>query len=1034
MVYLSTLTMKLGLIILLSCDWAQGGTSKQRQLRRHRREWVIPAQSLKENVDYTKKIFVAKIRSDMDINAKMYYSLIGVGANLDPVNLFVVGEDTGLIRIRGILDREERDSYLLTGVARYRNGTGAEDRIDLKITVEDENDNPPVFGPVPEARVKEMSPTGTTTLKVVVVDINDNTPYLDKDQYSGNIMENIAMVEVMRFQALDSDEENTDNWVAVFDIVSGNEDGIFSITTDPKTNEGVLILEKPVDFEQNPNIQLGVTVTNNVPVVQMSGDGEPPAFKPLVKPVAVSENPAESPVSKVITVYPAIDETTGKPAENVNYLKGLDPGNWISIDPKTAEIKLRKVPDRESPFLKNGIYYAQVLCMTNDDPAKTSTGTIALQVGDSNDNCPELTSTLEYVCTDTESVNVTAQDVDGEPNGAPFHFSLVPEETRGQWGVDPLNDTSASLKTLELLWPGVYDVALVIQDQQGMACPHPQKLRLEVCTCSEGQTSPILLLFSCNCGAVPQSFTEFHFDTKEHLISYHTEGQGEDREVPVLPVALPKGAVSATELQTTSHKNHASANNVTPYMTSNMTYDMTSVYNMALSGLGAARGSHLMDLYSDNVEMEDVDHRAMYSVDMGLQVIALPDAYLEDYFTQKASCAAGTHPQKDSPLVYNYEGQGSPVGSEGCCSLLEADNDLQFLNDLGPKFKTLAEVCGPEVRPNPAVESIAVAQVRHRTESKPTRVDGQSTVANHHTDVSDSALVHGVSTSTASHVTRHLATSSSNVTQTVPTSPVTTVTSVSGSATLPPPVQTILVQQQPPPLYYTAAPMMQPIQYIVEPQAHNTVLMAERPAAANMQNVILVGGGPGRAVSHTVQGEHPTSMFGGLSPTLERGGRVVAVEEKHGRRASLISAGQVTLDRGESVVLMGSAGLGQRILVNDGAERNRYPATLGTFTEAANIWLANGHVKPVMTNQVVCQGGLVEGAGYILVESPTSLGPAPFSPTLMGPVAFEGPPTAPLATKRVSVGAMVLVEKYGNGVLVGGEQIGQHSSSRTKHV
>lgn len=62
-------------------------------------------------------------------------------------------------------------------------------------------------------------------------------------QYTGSIVENTAHREVMRFQALDDDEVETDNWKAEFDIVSGNEDGIFSIKTDPK-NEGVLMLVK----------------------------------------------------------------------------------------------------------------------------------------------------------------------------------------------------------------------------------------------------------------------------------------------------------------------------------------------------------------------------------------------------------------------------------------------------------------------------------------------------------------------------------------------------------------------------------------------------------------------------------------------------------------------------------------------------------------------------------------------------------------------------------------------------------------------
>lgn len=63
-------------------------------------------------------------------------------------------------------------------------------------------------------------------------------------QYEGSIEENTENVEVMRFKAEDMDMENTPNWVNQFEIVKGNEAGYFSIETDPKTNEGVLILKK----------------------------------------------------------------------------------------------------------------------------------------------------------------------------------------------------------------------------------------------------------------------------------------------------------------------------------------------------------------------------------------------------------------------------------------------------------------------------------------------------------------------------------------------------------------------------------------------------------------------------------------------------------------------------------------------------------------------------------------------------------------------------------------------------------------------
>lgn len=67
------------------------------------------------------------------------------------------------------------------------------------------------------------------------------------------------------------------------------------------------------------------------------------------------------------------------------------------------------------------------------------TGTIALQVGDVNDNCPSLTNKVEYICSDTEVITVTAVDEDGDPNSAPFSFSLVAKDSLEEWRVEPLN-------------------------------------------------------------------------------------------------------------------------------------------------------------------------------------------------------------------------------------------------------------------------------------------------------------------------------------------------------------------------------------------------------------------------------------------------------------------------------------------------------------------------------------------------------------------------------------------------------------------
>lgn len=54
------------------------------------------------------------------------------------------------------------------------------------------------------------------------------------------------------------------------------------------------------------------------------------------------------------------------------YAKFKDEGNWLIVDEKTAEIKLNKLPDRESKLLINGTYYAEIICISNGEFCKTN--------------------------------------------------------------------------------------------------------------------------------------------------------------------------------------------------------------------------------------------------------------------------------------------------------------------------------------------------------------------------------------------------------------------------------------------------------------------------------------------------------------------------------------------------------------------------------------------------------------------------------------------------------------------------------------
>ncbi|KAJ8279866.1 hypothetical protein COCON_G00069320 [Conger conger] len=1088
----------IGLLLLLFLAVFKLGAegTKSSDLRRWKREWVIPPQKLEENTDYTHREYIAKIRSDLEDEGKwkgtLKYSLKGIGASEDPVNLFVVNPNNGFVKITGILDREKIAMYNLSGVARYANGDYAEKDIELRVKVVDHNDCSPVFEAIPNGEVDELSPggavvmkvaardddepgnpnsqiaysiinqepggenmfditedgniivagkldrevqdtyvltlrgkdlngrtggnTGTGTVTIYVKDVNDNPPTLELDHYEGSVMENTQGVEVLRFKALDDDIENTDNWLADFEIQSGNEAGYFEIETDPKTNEGILKLVKPMDYEDIHELDLQVAVANKAPFhpsvtgggggggssswsssgaktypikIKVQNEPEGPRFRPEVKAVPISEDSKSVNLKDVIVKYPAIDGDTGLDAKNVRYVKGFDPDNWLVIDEETAEVRLNKLPDRESKYLVNGTYFAKVLCISQDMPGKTATGTIALQVEDFNDHCPTLTTTSQDLCTDDKVVYATAQDEDDEPHGAPFQFTIIPEDTTGGWVVESLNATSVILRTHDNLWPGAYKVALEVADQQGHSCPDKQVMEVQVCTCKDPSTPDCsdragstgasfggagvgllilgalmlllipLLLMLCNCGgagAGGAGFSEIAFDTKEHLIAYHTEGKGEDKEVPVLsaPVEMAGGYITAAEAG-----QYAAAGAMGMGMGMGAAAG-GGAFLASQTTVGGGGGSYYhqggMEVdYMSREEMLEEERlagaRANYEMTEGSMYdgIALSEDYLGQYYSQKAGCVAND--QKDSLLLYDCEGNGSLAGSVGCCSLLEADNDLEFLNDLGPKFKTLAAICGGRTLVSEAEVAVAAP--------KPAPVESSSSAAMF-SEHSASAL----NVSSAFNVS-----SAVNMAAAAPAASMERSVFVENNyATLPKmniqesvvvPSQTYVVQQQP--MYYAAAPVLQPVQYMMEP--HVQYVMSDAP---------VIGGA-------AVHG----GVIGMQQGTLNRGENVVLVERQ-------MSSGQV-LQQGvgglnQGLVLVdGQMGAGQ---VVHGGQTWIQQGTLqrGPISGSQNILLVEGATGQGVQNGVITQGK------EIFRETGTLRGPASLMSLNTGPIQVSGPP------------------------------------------
>ncbi|KAL0966166.1 hypothetical protein UPYG_G00291820 [Umbra pygmaea] len=873
--------------------------------------------------------------------------------------MFYINQKTGEIRVqKTTLDRETKDTYTLTILGSDING-------------------------------ERGGNTGTGQVVIKIQDINDNIPTLEKEYYEGSVEENMVNVEVMRIKAIDLDQAFSDNWLAVYTIVTGNEAGYFSITTDSKTNEGIIMTKKALDYEELKELNLAISVSNKAayyfgssstsvstgggivpgvgktyPIkINVKNQKEWPKFQPMVKVVTVSENSATVTVNKVITTYSAIDSDTLKTATNVRYAKLKDLDNWLIINEKTAEIRLNKLPDRESKYLVNGTYYAEIIAITTDIPPKTATGTVAIQVEDFNDHCPTLTATSTTMCLGETAVYVDAVDSDSFPNGAPFTFRVIQEDSQQKWNVEHVNGTTAILRDRAHLWPGNYKVVMEITDQQGKACAGVQTLNVVVCTCHEvikvclaplthtkvtlGTSAillillallllllvPLLLLF-CLCGgaAAMGDFKAIPFDTIGGLMTYHTEGQGEDKKVPFLqaPVVSGHGDMVGSSRNTDfravvgaggggggagegqawyrdqSYQHHGF------HQGANMGYQ----HNGFHQGTTCTDGGAIKGYYGHSFTRHGED---------AYDGIALSEGFLGKYYSTNAAHAAQNDHQKDSLLIYDYEGQGSPVGSVGCCSLLGTDDDLEFLNDLGPKFKTLAEIC----KGSTAMEFKAVNKPVQPPSPRPTT----STHTDFSRDTAHTVNTHNSST-TSTHVQESLVTPGSvNISK----------VHVQGNVSIP--SQTLLIQ--PPNMYYTAAPM-----YVVEPHPQ-LVLVDQRGRGGFVQPVVGhmgVGMGQGMVQLGGIQGSQGMVLVE----------RQVEVGGAGGRHGQVVTEGGEVLQGAGQTITGGSKIIKEtRQTISQGAH---IPQGGGNFPAGGGF--SQGHLSGSRNLLVVESGhGMTSAAG-----------------------------------------------------------------------
>nr|XP_011716487.1 desmocollin-3 isoform X3 [Macaca nemestrina] len=662
--------------------------TRETVLRRAKRRWAPIPCSMQENSLGPFPLFLQQVESDAAQNYTVFYSISGRGVDQEPLNLFYIERDTGNLFCTQPVDREEYDVFDLIAYASTADGYSADLPLPLPIRVEDENDNHPVFTEaIYNFEVSESSRLGTTVGVVC---------------------------------ATDRDEPDTMHTRLKYSILqqTPRSPGLFSVhpSTGVITTVSHYLDREPLNYEENHQVNLEIGVNNEAPftrdiprvtalnralvTVHVRDLDEGPECTPAAQYVRIKENLA---VGSKINGYKAYDPET-RNGNGLRYKKLHDPKGWITIDEISGSIITSKILDREVESPKNELYNITVLAIDKDN--RSCTGTLAVDIEDINDNPPEILQEYVVICKPKMGyTDILAVDPDEPVHGAPFYFSLPntsPEISR-LWSLTKVNDTAARLSYQKNAGFQEYTIPITVKDRAGQAatkllrvnlceCTHPAQCR--VTSRSAGVVLGkwailaillgIALLFSVLltlvCGVLGATKGKrFPEDlAQQNLIISNTEAPGDDR------VCSANGFMT----QTANNSSQGFCGTVGSGMKNGgqETIEMMKGGHQTLESCRGAGHHHTLD--SCRGGHTEVDNcRYTYSEWHSFTQPRLGEKL------HRCNQNEDHMPSQDYVLTYNYEGRGSPAGSVGCCSEKQEEDGLDFLNNLEPKFITLAEAC-----------------------------------------------------------------------------------------------------------------------------------------------------------------------------------------------------------------------------------------------------------------------------------------------------------------------------------------------------
>ncbi|XP_072307252.1 cadherin-7a [Eucyclogobius newberryi] len=550
--------------------------------------------------------------------------------------------------------------------------------------------------------------SGTTSVTVTLTDVNDNPPRFTHKNYQYTVAESLPMQSVVaRIKAADTDIGS--NAEMDYRIMDGDGPGQFNITTDEDTQDGVILLLRPLDFETKSSFSLRIEATNRhidssflslgpfsdttTVKVTVEDVNEPPVFSAPLSRMVVSE---DARVGTSIGRVSAHDPDNSNSGIRYSIDRNTDLERFFNVDALSGVISTAKPLDREA----NSVHNLTIFAMESQDPTQIGHGVALVSVLDINDNAPVFAIDYETLLCENSMPGqviqtISAVDRDEPLNGHRFYFSLAaPVASNLNFTLRDNKDNTASILTkrggFRRREQAVYRLPVLIVDSGTPPLSSTNTLSVRVCECdSDG--------VALSCGAIAYTATglstgalmailgciitllvmvllivtmrrrrkeplilDEERDIRENIVRYDDEGGGEEDTEAFDMVTL---------RNLNAMRDPSVRRDVTPDTPTFFHYPPAA--RPAAAAANAARPAYKN--LPDNVVFREFIWDRLKDADVD------PSA-----------------PPYDSLQTYAFEGSGSVAESLSSLESLSTDSDqnYDYLSNWGPRFKKLADLYG----------------------------------------------------------------------------------------------------------------------------------------------------------------------------------------------------------------------------------------------------------------------------------------------------------------------------------------------------